>query len=134
MANRPPPADPLQDLLDELAQIRARETEILVTISALLRAATPDGPPDPAAPVPRIRIAARDSDNNFVYRGDRVRFRGTARTRPGTGRVLSWTNNFIRIERDFPPGRRIVGSRLVTRHPNSVTLIERGPWHSLPES
>ena len=124
MANRPPPADPLQDLLDELAQIRARETEILVTLSALLRAATPDGPPNPAVPVPRIRIAARDSDNNFVYRGDRVRFRGTARTR----------KNFIRIEQDFPPGRRIVGSRLVTRHPNSVTLIERGPWHSLPES
>ena len=42
--------DPIQDILDELDQVRTRETELLVQLSAILR--TAQGPPAPARAPP----------------------------------------------------------------------------------
>ena len=66
--------------------------------------------------------------------GSRVRFTGTARSRAGTGRVVSWTNRanpqrtadpYFRIERDILPGRRFTGPRFVHRKASSVTVLPR---------
>ena len=68
--------DPIQDILDELDQVRTRETELLVQLSAILR--TAQGPPAPARAPPRIRLRRRegypDSQGNLVVIGARVRF------------------------------------------------------------
>ena len=130
MANRAN-TDPIQDILDELDQVRTRETELLVQLSALLRAA--QGPPPP----PRIRLRRTgypDSQGNLVFIGARVRFSATRRTRAGTGRITSWTNRanqlrvpdpYCHIERDIPPGTRWIGSRDVYRKCSSITLLPR---------
>ena len=126
--------DPIQDLLDELERVRARETELLVQLCAALRAA--QGPSAPVQPRHRLRLRVGypDSQGNLVVIGSRVRFTGTARTRPGTGRVLGWTNRanyervpdpYFRIERDIPRGTRSIGSRIVHRKSSSVTLLPR---------
>ena len=128
--------DPIQDILDELDQVRTRETELLVQLSAILR--TAQGPPAPARAPPRIRLRRRegypDSQGNLVVIGARVRFSATARTRAGTGRVTSWTNRanqlrvpdpYCHIERDIPPGTRCIGSRNVYRKCSSITLLPR---------
>ena len=59
MANRSN-NDPIQDILDELDRVRARETELLVQLSALLR--TAQGPPAPARPCPIIRLRVGHPD------------------------------------------------------------------------
>ena len=67
--------DPIQDILDELDQVQTRETELLVQLSALLRAA--QGPPAPARAPTRIRLRREgypDSEGNLVFLGARVRF------------------------------------------------------------
>ena len=131
MANRANP-DPIQDILDELDQVRTRETELLVQLSAILRTAQ-----GPARAPPRIRLVREgypDSQGNLVFIGARVRFSATARTRAGTGRVTSWTNRanrlrtpdpYCHIERDIPPGTRCIGSRNVYRKCSSITLLPR---------
>ena len=123
--------DSIQDILDELDQVRTRETELIVQLSALLRAA--QGPPAPA----RIRLRREgypDSQGNLVFIGARVRFSATSRTRAGTGRVTTWTNRsnqlrvpdpYCHIERDIPPGTRWIGSRSVYRKCSSITLLPR---------
>ena len=130
MADRANP-DPIQDILDELDQVRTRKTELIVQLSALLRAA--QGQPAPT----RIRLRREgypDSQGNLVFIGARVRFSATARTRAGTGRVTSWTNRanrlrvpdpYCHIERDIPPGTRWIGSRNVYRKCSSITLLPR---------
>ena len=127
--------DPIQDILDELDQVRTRETELLVQLSALLRAA--QGPPAPARAPSQIclrREGYPDSEGNLVFIGARVCFSATARTRAGTGRVTSWTNRanqlrvpdpYCHIERDIPPGTRWIGSRNVYRKCSSITLLPR---------
>ena len=49
-----PDADPIQEILDELERVRARETELIVQLCAALRAA--QGPPTPPPPRPLIRL------------------------------------------------------------------------------
>ena len=148
--------DPLQEILDELESIRARERELLVQVSAILREIIGDVPARPTIrlrligpgqaqrprrrfrllpePVPEDRGFVLDLVGNRLQIGDRVRFTGTARTRSGTGRVTGWTGHiqvpdpFIYIERDVPPGIRYVGSRILHRKSHNVTLI--GPQGS----
>ena len=129
-----PDADPIQEILDELERVRARETELIVQLCAALRAA--QGPPTPPPPCPliRLRVGYHDSQGTLVVIGSRVRFTGTARSRAGTGRVVSWTNRtnpqrtadpYFRIERDILPGRRFTGPRFVHRKASSVTVLPR---------
>ena len=126
--------DPIQEILDELERVRARETELLVQLCAALR--TAQGPPAPPQPRPqiRLRVGHHDSQGNQVVIGSRVHFTGTARSRAGTGRVIGWTNRanhqripdpYFRIERDIPCGHRFIGSRFVHRKSSSVTLLPR---------
>ena len=133
MANRSN-NDPIQDILDELDRVRARETELLVQLSALLR--TAQGPPAPARPprILRLRVGHPDSQGNLVVIGARVRYNATARTRAGTGRVIAWSNRanslrvpdpYCHIERDIPRGTRCIGSRTVYRKCSSITLLNR---------
>ena len=150
MGDRADP-DPLQEILDKLDSIRARERELLVQVSAILREIIGDVPPRPTirltlrgprepshprrryrhppVPVPEERDFVLDSIGNRLQLGDRVRFTGTARTRPGTGRVTGWTGHievpdpFIYIQRDVPTGTRYVGSCIVHRKSHNVTLI-----------
>ena len=83
-----PDADPIQEILDELERVRARETELIVQLCAALRAA--QGPPAPPPPHPliRLRIGHHDSQGTLVLIGSRVCFTGTARSRAGTGLVV----------------------------------------------
>ena len=121
--------DEHQAVSDELERLRARDLELLVEISALLRR-SPRRRLRLRRPVPRIRLREpfpRDSFGNLLYRGDRVRFRGTARTGPGFGVIVGWTARYLRIERDYPPQQRWIGSRIVHRHPGLTTLSQRGP-------
>ena len=145
--------DPLQEILDELESIRARERELLVQVSAILCEIIGDVPARPTIrlrligpgqaqrprrryrhppePVPEERDFVLDLVGNRLQLGNRVRFTGTARTRSGTGRVTGWTGHiqvpdpFIYIERDVPPGICYVGSRIVHRKSHNVTLIGR---------
>ena len=129
-----PDADPILEILDELERVRARETELIVQLCAALRAA--QGPPaPPPRPLIRLQVGYYDSQGTLVVLGSRVRFTGTARSRAGTGRVVSWTNRanpqriadpYFRIERDVP-GQRFTGPRFVHRKASSVTLL---PHHS----
>ena len=108
-----PNVDPIQEILDELERVRAHEMELIVQLCAALRAA--QGPPAPPPPRPliRLRVGYHDSQGTLVVIGSRVHFTGTARSRAGTGRVVSWTNRanpqrtadpYFRIERDILPG------------------------------
>ena len=110
-----PDVNPIQEILDKLERVCARETELLVQLCAALRA--DQGPPAPPQPCPliQLRIGYHGSQGNLVVIGLRVRFTGTARSRAGTGRVVSWTNRanpqripdpYFRIERDIPRGRK----------------------------
>ena len=85
MADRPN-TDPIQEILDELERVRARETELIVQLCAALCAAQP-APPQPRLQL-RLRVGYHDSQGNLVVIGSRVRFTGTTQTRAGTGRVL----------------------------------------------
>ena len=123
--------DELQALLDELDGLRTREIEIILQICTILQTeseSVPDAAPT-AVPTIHVRISISDSEGTSVYRRDRVRFTGTARTRAGTGRVLGWTNSgpnpYIRIRREFPFHTRVIGSAVVLRRSQSITLIER---------
>ena len=129
-----PDADPIQEILDELERVRARETELIVQLCAALRAA--QGPPAPPPPrhLIRLRVGYHDSQGNLVVLGSRVCFTCTARSRAGTGRVVSWTNRanpqripdpYFRIERNIPRGRRFTGPRFVHRKGSSVTILPR---------
>ena len=121
--------DEHQTVSDELERLRARDLELLVEISALLRR-SPRRRLRLRRPVPRIRrrdTFPRDSSGNLLYLGDRVRFRGTARTGPGFGVIVGWSARYLRIERDYPPQQRWIGSRIVHRHPDLTTLSQRGP-------
>ena len=129
-----PDVDPIQEILDKLERVCARETELLVQLCAALRA--DQGPPAPPQPRPliRLRVGYHDSQGNLVVIGSRVRFTGTARSRAGTGRVVSWTNRanpqripdpYFRIERDIPRGRRFTGPRFVHRKASLVTILPR---------
>ena len=129
-----PDADPIQEILDELERVRARETELIVQLCAALRAA--QGPPAPPPPRPliRLRVGYHDSQGTLVVIGSRIRFTGTTRSRAGTGRVVNWTyranpqripDPYFRIERDVPPGRRFTGPRFVHRKASSVTVLPR---------
>ena len=130
--------DPIQEILDELEQVRSRERELIVQLSILLRALSGEAPARVQRQGPRVRLVfsgARtyvvDRNGTRLQLNDRVRFTGTARTRPGTGRVVGWTppaevtELFIRIQRDVPPGVRVVGSRIVHRKSQSVTFLSR---------
>ena len=130
--------DPIQEILDKLEQVRARETELIVQLSVLLRALSGQNPVPPPQQRPRIRPTVRaprefvvDRHNTHLQLNDRVRFTGTARTRPGTGRVVGWTppeevlEPYICIQRDVPPGVRVAGSRIVNRKSQSVTFLGR---------
>ena len=130
--------DPIQEILHELEQVRAREQNLIVQLSILLRALSGQAPARAQRQGPRIRLVFRGARTYVVDRNgtrlqlnDRVRFTGTARTRPGTGRVVGWTppeevlEPYIRIQRDVPPGVRVVGSRIVNRKSQSVTFLGR---------
>ena len=105
--------DPIQEILDKLERVRARETELLVQLCAALRTAQgPPAPPQPRLQL-RLQVGYPDSQGNLVVIGSHVSFTGTARSRAGTGRVVSWTNRanpqripdlYFRIERDIPCG------------------------------
>ena len=124
--------DPIQEILDELERVRARKTELLVQLCAALRTAQrPPAPPHPRPQI-RLRVGHHDSQGNLVVIGSRVHFTGTARSRAGTGRVVSWTyranpqripDPYFCIEHDVPPGRRFTGPRFVHRKRRSVTLL-----------
>ena len=129
-----PDVDPIQEILDELERVRARKTELLVQLCAAL--CTNQGPPAPPQPRPliRLRVGYHDSQGNLVVIGSRVRFTGTARSRAGTGRVVSWTNRtnpqripdpYFCIKQAVPPGRRFTGPRFVHRKASSVTVLPR---------
>ena len=130
--------DPIQEILAELEQVRAREQNLIVQLSILLRALSGEAPARVQRQGPRVRLVFRGARTYVVDRNgtrlqlnDRVRFTGTARTRPGTSRVVGWTppaevtEPFIRIQRDVPPGVRVVGSRIVHRKSQSVTFLSR---------
>ena len=107
--------DPLQEILDKLERICTCERELLVQVSAILCEIIGDVPPRPTirltlrgprepshprrcyrhppVPVSKERKFVLDSTGNRLQLGDRVRFTGTARTRPGTGRVTGWTGH-----------------------------------------
>ena len=51
--------DPIQEILDELEQVRAREQELIVQLSILLRALSGQNPVRPQCQGPRIRLVIR---------------------------------------------------------------------------
>ena len=129
-----PDADPIQEILDELERVRARETELIVQLCAALRAA--QGPPAPPPPCPliRLRVGYHNSQGTLVVIGLRVRFTGTACSRAGTGRVIGWTHRanpqripdpYFRIERDIACSQRFTGPRFVHHKSSLVTLLPR---------
>ena len=133
--------DPIQEILDELEQVRAREQNLIVQLSILLRALSGEAPARVQRQGPRVRLVFRGARTYVVDRNgtrlqlnDRVRFTGTARSRAGTGCVVSWTNRtnpqrtadpYFRIEHDILPGRRFTGPRFVHRKASSVTVLPR---------
>ena len=129
-----PDVNPIQEILDKLERVRARETELHVKLCAAL--CTDPGPPAPPQPrlQLRLRVGYPDSQGNLVVIGSRVCFTGTVRSRAGTGLVASWTNHanpqripdlYFRIERNIPHGQRFTGPRFVHRKSSLVTLLPR---------
>ena len=52
--------DPIQEILDKLEQVRAREQELIVQLSILLRALSGQNPARPQRQGPRIRLVVAD--------------------------------------------------------------------------